>query len=279
MYKVVFSDIDGTLAFKGTVTCENISSIKRYVSLNNCFILVSGRSVCYTVNMAKKVGASNYVIANNGAIIYDCNKDKIIYKELISFDNFKAIEKICGNTASSMFVGGVKENYVNILKKHDGTEKLTHCFDKDFYNDHPVTQVVILNKNREVIESIINKVKRINGVSVANKSRSLHDETTKADDTFWIDIVTTGVSKGKAVKYLLNYLGTELSQSVRVGDDLNDLSMFLSEGLNVATKNGVLELKNKADYVTESCLNSGVAEILDKIMDDNNMFRSLPSKK
>ena len=64
-----------------------------------------------------------------------------------------------------------------------------------------------------------------------------------------------------------------------MGDDLNDLSMFLSEGLNVATKNGVLELKNKADYVTESCLNSGVAEILDKIMDDNNMFRSLPSKK
>lgn len=42
--------------------------------------------------------------------------------------------------------------------------------------------------------------------------------------------------------------------------------MLLDEGINVAVENAIPALKDKADFITLSCEDDGVAYILDKIM-------------
>ena len=56
---------------------------------------------------------------------------------------------------------------------------------------------------------------------------------------------------------------------MRIGDDLNDMSMFFDEGINVAVENAIKELKNKADTITLPCDKDGVAVILDRIIREN----------
>ena len=56
---------------------------------------------------------------------------------------------------------------------------------------------------------------------------------------------------------------------MRIGDDLNDVSMFFDEGINVAVENAIKELKNKADFITLPCDKDGVAVILDRIIREN----------
>ena len=55
MKKIVFSDIDRTLAIEGVISRKNIDLIERYIKLGGTFILTSGRSVSYTKLIAKQI--------------------------------------------------------------------------------------------------------------------------------------------------------------------------------------------------------------------------------
>ncbi len=51
-----------------------------------------------------------------------------------------------------------------------------------------------------------------------------------------------------------------------VGNDKNDISMFEEAGISVAVANASDDIKNKADYVTLSNDEDGVAIFLDKLI-------------
>ena len=89
MKKIIFSDIDRTLAKEGVISNKNIKCISEYVSLGNLFVLVSGRTILYTKDISKKALASKYIICNNGAVAYDYEAEKIISMEKIPFDLVK----------------------------------------------------------------------------------------------------------------------------------------------------------------------------------------------
>ena len=55
---------------------------------------------------------------------------------------------------------------------------------------------------------------------------------------------------------------------VELGDDLNDLPMFLDKGLNVAVDNAMQDLKNKADFITLSCKDDAIAHLIEKIINN-----------
>ena len=74
------------------------------------------------------------------------------------------------------------------------------------------------------------------------------------------------VSKGEAIKNLLQILNIKKEQSLCIGDFINDKSMFNECGTKVAMKNGVEELKEISDYVTLSNDKNGVADFLNKYL-------------
>ena len=47
MIKIIFSDLDNTLADKRNISKNNIDAINRYTSMGNLFVITSGRSVSY----------------------------------------------------------------------------------------------------------------------------------------------------------------------------------------------------------------------------------------
>ena len=94
------------------------------------------------------------------------------------------------------------------------------------------------------------------------------DETFIKNGDLWIDVTASNVSKGNAIIKMLEYLNVDLKDSIRIGDDLNDLPMFLDEGVNVAVSNAFPKLKEYADYITDSCENSGVSKVIDKILNN-----------
>ena len=77
MKKIVFSDIDRTLAIEGVISRKNIDLIDRYIKLGGTFILISGRSVSYTNLIAKQIKGVRYIVCTNGSIIYDLEKEKV----------------------------------------------------------------------------------------------------------------------------------------------------------------------------------------------------------
>ncbi len=65
---------------------------------------------------------------------------------------------------------------------------------------------------------------------------------------------------------LATLLGIDLSEVMAVGDNLNDLEMLAVAGLGVAMGNGAPETRERADYVTTSVDEDGVARAIERFI-------------
>jgi len=80
---LLVSDIDGTLAEQRYINPANITAVNRFVADGGQVLLATGRSPQSSVPVAKKLGCSAKVIANNGAVVYDAKSDGIVLQHTL----------------------------------------------------------------------------------------------------------------------------------------------------------------------------------------------------
>ncbi|WP_240371252.1 Cof-type HAD-IIB family hydrolase [Anoxybacteroides rupiense] len=88
-----------------------------------------------------------------------------------------------------------------------------------------------------------------------------------------IEINHQQATKGEAIKKLASYYGMELSDTVVVGDSLNDLPMFAVAGYRVAMGNAAEAVKQQSDSITATNDEDGVALILEELVQKGNVPR------
>lgn len=71
-------------------------------------------------------------------------------------------------------------------------------------------------------------------------------------------------SKGNALLFFADYLGISIKETVTIGDNLNDLSMFEIAGTSIAMENAEEAVKKQSTYITTHHDENGVAEALRK---------------
>ena len=74
------------------------------------------------------------------------------------------------------------------------------------------------------------------------------------------DILQDGSTKGNGVLALSKYTGIPVENIAVFGDSENDISMFTCGALSIAMGNSPDEIKEKARYITGTCMESGVAQ-------------------
>lgn len=79
-----------------------------------------------------------------------------------------------------------------------------------------------------------------------------------------VDITRSGNSKGKLLAELVRQRGIDPSQVIAFGDHLNDLSMLEFAGMGVAMGNAEQAVRDRADHVTASNDENGIAQALRK---------------
>ena len=67
------------------------------------------------------------------------------------------------------------------------------------------------------------------------------------------------------MKKLAEHLNIPMCKTVAIGNDNNDLSMIQVARVGVAVENATDELKKKANYITDSNDDDGVAKYLEKL--------------
>lgn len=83
-YKMVFSDMDGTLLWKGVrVSVENSAAIRKAVDKGVEFVICTGRGVFGVEKHLQELhllGKKGYVICQNGAAVYDLRDMHLVLK-------------------------------------------------------------------------------------------------------------------------------------------------------------------------------------------------------
>lgn len=265
-YKMVFSDMDGTLLWKGIhISVENQRAIRKAVDKGVDFVLCTGRGVFGVephLQQLGLIGKKGYVICQNGAAIYDLKNMQLVLKQSFSPKLLKPVADFARGLGDiEMFyyddrnfmcetLTPIVEKYCQVMKTmprivSDPTEyegELTKC---------------LFSGARPQLE----KIKAFAEEQLGDCVNLFYSSET------YLEFVIKGVDKGTALAAAAEKAGVALQDTIAIGDSDNDLPMILKAGLGVAMKNGEAHVKAAAAYVTaHTAEENGVAEVIEKFI-------------
>ena len=272
MIKAVFIDIDETLTnSQREVTEKTKLEIKKCVENGVKIILTSGRSRREAMNFQEQIGTSPYIVSSNGASAYDAENGVEIYNERI--DPQMVLQLIRHSRENGY---RIKLNYKDLLVMNEAAypdEKDKEVSYEELERvavEEQVVQCVITSTDFEKMKVFRDYIKNeCVGIAVANESKRFKNPDLKPSRNYYCDVASVKVSKGNAVKAVCEYFEIKPEEIVTIGDGENDLSMLGLTPNSVAMGNSLPEIKEKANYVTASNDEDGVAKVLGFIIKVN----------
>lgn len=83
---------------------------------------------------------------------------------------------------------------------------------------------------------------------------------------WFLEVMPNGVNKGLGVEKVCADMEISMDEVMAFGDNYNDIPMLEMAGLGIAMGNAEDEVKNSADYVTDTCDLDGIAKALGKFL-------------
>ena len=276
-YKIIFIDIDGTLVDDEKRISEETINIIKNLKENGIFtVLTSGKPYESIRTFSEKCYAIPYLIASNGAIVRNLEKNIDIFNKNIEKDTaIKILSMIKeSNLYTMVTISGnlvVDEEKYGVVPKNRPEviigESLQKCFKE---TDKPIIKFSIIDGDKNKISKIREKIIEqfdvsVTQIDVFGVPKSFRKKGEDYPNPYCVDVMPKGVTKAEAIKEIVKYLGINLSETIAFGDGMNDIEMFQTVNYKVAMENAVQELKNMADIITKSNNESGVAVALKKI--------------
>ena len=288
MYQLVVVDLDGTMLNSyGMVTENTKKSIRQTIEKGIDVIIASGRPIDSIKTIAKEIGSKNYFIAGNGALIYDMKKDEIIYDKFLPKHKVLEIIKICEEnsisynvyTDQTILATALKYNVLyyqkeNLKKEENKQTKISMIENMYEYvknkKEEKYLKITICDDNQTVFQSIIRKLRKIQGIEVLDVSHMSRKTIKQGTEEitiayYYTEITVQNVDKWNAVEFLMEKLNISKEEIVAIGDNVNDRKMIQEAGLGVAMEGSTPEITQIADDVTTSNNEEGVAKVLQKI--------------
>ena len=278
MYKLIFIDLDGTLLNDAKeISEENIKWLNRaYKEKGITTIITTGRQYGFVEDLYKKYNCSfgDYVIASNGAIIKNVKTGDYINKDILNIEEIKVLNSICQEEGLDFIIIYDEKNAY--MERKDGNTSKSKIQKDKIYVDN-IIELLENNKDIEINIVIIgaeknefnNAIKRVEKNSLWDYSpiseyRNKNEEVDIRE--YYFDVMRKGCNKKNAVKKVMDRFGVNHDEIIVIGDGGNDLPMFDYAKLKIAMENGSEALKQKADYITDTNNNDGVAKAIKKFI-------------
>ena len=286
MYKLIAIDLDGTLLNSyGEVSLKNKEAIQYALSKGVEVVLASGRDPKTMENISNELGIKKYLIAGNGASVYDIKQEKNIYENFLRIDKALQIIKICKEnsiffsvyTTEGIITEGLKynikvfnnENSHKPNKKRTNIEIVTDIYEYVEEKQPNILKIIICDENKIIFNNIIEKMKNIREVEVLDvehmSKKIIRIGTEEYEvEYFYTEVTNKDANKWPAIKFLIDKLNIKQEEVICIGDNMNDLKMVEKAGLGIVMKGSALEKINIADYVTEDNNSDGVGNAIYK---------------
>ena len=270
-YRLVVLDLDGTLTNnKKEITPRTKAALLRYQEQGGRIVLASGRPTYGVWPLAKELELDrygSYILSFNGAVITECRSGKELFRRELppgvpallasmareyktSILTYQG-DCICTETPDNIYVQ--KEVICTKMK----VKKL-----EDFIRDvdFPVVKCMMLERGGYLAE-VEKKVQARIG-----KHLSVY-----RSEPYFLEIMPEGIDKAKSLRRLLELTGMGTEDMMAFGDGYNDKSMIMLAGFGVAMENGQAAVKAVADYVAPSNEEDGVAYVIEKMLNGENL--------
>lgn len=257
--KLVALDLDGTLLdSRLDVSQRTVKTIIDLINRGVYVALVSGRPYRAVSLVREKFRVDMPVIAYNGG------------KVIMEGGNVIFCRKIPINEALKIIRYGEERNlYVKVY------------IDDVLYIKEPDERSLAFSKSRNINYKAVGKLsdnikedvnmivayykEQINGIIDEKLKYAEAAITTSGASS--IDVIPKGISKGKGLKMLTEYLNIKRENILAIGNSLNDIEMLKYAGIGIAMKNSDISLLRSWDKISAySNDEEGVYHIIKQIL-------------
>ena len=255
MYKLIAVDMDGTLLKNDkTVSDRTKKTLKEAREKGVNVVIATGRpidGVSRYLEELDMLGENDYVLSYNGGLVLKTKSREIISKIALTGADLHYLHKLSKELGVN--IHAFSEVYGLITPKNNikiGINDYSKIED-----DHSIIKVMMIDEP-EVLQK-----------AVDNLPKEVYEKYTVVRSTpYFLEFLNKEVNKGTGVKLLADHLGVKQEEVMTFGDAENDLDMIVYAGMGVAMANGFEEVKEAANYITDSNEEDGVAKAIEKFV-------------
>lgn len=259
--KLIVADLDGTILHDDKSIDEDMNQcIHALNEIGIQFTLASGRNVHIMKNILQELAVTLPYITNNGANMYE--HDQCIYERDMESDAllsaFQILEKdalpFIAYTSDAVYTKDAScEELQEFLQRLKGKTKIINGFDATMGVPDSIFKVVIIPQDSKRMQE---------AYTLINASCQNLQCVRSEDDIFTMTHIDA--TKGKTLLELLRKERIDPQDVMVFGDNFNDISMFETAGISIAMGNAHSEVKELADYITDTNNQNGVSSFIRK---------------
>ncbi len=270
MYKLIASDLDETLLDDDhQIPQRVIDAVHAAEKAGARFVPSTGRPFGSAKGVLQTLGldgsADDYVLSFNGGCVTRNDSDEPMTTSFLSKETAEAIYQAGREYGVCLHINTLDPvylyNYVPEERAYiEGRMNIIETFmpSLDFLGNTGVVKIIYMSLDMDYLRRI---------------ERELAEKgVTEGLDVYYsgnryLEFNAPGTNKGAGLARLAERLGIDMSQTIAIGDNSNDISMIRAAGLGCAVANATDEAKAAADYVCEADNNAGaVAEVIEKFV-------------
>ena len=266
-FKLLVLDVDGTLVGHGAYPSPRVTeAIKEAKAQGVKVVLGTGRAseACY--HLLRTLQLDGLHVFFDGAAVVDWPSNDIVFLQALPPHASKRLVEL--SREYNLFLEIYAHDFYFIENDNDLAQQ-----------QREKLQLTSLVTN---LMSLINRIKIVKGQLLATndaqkkQARVISDQMEgyckmswsfdASNSTYFINAVARSVSKGQAIRDMLDYLNIDPDHVMAIGDSFNDLATFEAVGFSVAMGNAPGEIQQVANWVAPSVDHDGIAAAIEKFI-------------
>ncbi|HFK1529286.1 MULTISPECIES: Cof-type HAD-IIB family hydrolase [Bacillus] len=264
-YKMIVLDLDDTLLRDDhTISPRTKEALMTAQEQGVKVVLASGRPTFAMRTIAKELHLEEYgsfILSFNGAKIINCKTDEELFSSTLppeivhSLYDISKEENVWIHTYIGDDIITEKNNSYTEIEGQITGMPIVEVNNLKESVQQPVVKVLMV-ENPEHLQTVEAKLqKQLEGQLSVMRSKP-----------FFLEFTEAGVTKGTSLNKLIQKLGIKREEVIAMGDSYNDQAMIEFAGLGVAMGNAPDDIKEIANYVTDTNMNDGVAKVVEKFV-------------
>ncbi|MDD5829254.1 MAG: Cof-type HAD-IIB family hydrolase [Lachnospira sp.] len=271
--RLIALDLDGTtLDSSKQVSEKNRNAIINAVKNGVHVCIASGRAFDTLPSVVTEIPGIEYAITSNGAAVYEIRDKKCLRSYKLTAESVKTILELTKDmpVTYEAFIEGrayAGSEYIHNPVKFGATKEAIHYIQTTrtlidditgFIRQHvnELDSMDIIVKDADMKEKVCDAIyKETQDVYITSSVKQL------------VEISYKDAGKKSGVKFLADRLGVSKEEIAAFGDAEKDKDMIEYAGYGIAVANASISLKEKADYITLSNDEDGIAYAFANILD------------
>lgn len=261
--KLVAIDLDGTLLDNDRqISLRTKEAIRNVRHRGVEVTLATGRMFYSARPYADDLGLNLPLVTYQGALVKVSGTGEVLYEKSVDADLAQEVVNLAKDRG--LAINFYADDYVLVDRLNPFNEEYARRFNARFREVGDLRKLshvsplklLIIDYDEESLNKLEVECHRIFG-------DSLHITKSMPE---YLEFLHPQATKARGIEAVARHMGIAPGEVMAIGDSWNDLEMLEWAGLAVVMGNARQAIKEKADYVTCSNEDNGVAEALEKLL-------------